>query len=203
MCSTPCSLLFLHSTLIIACAVARVRLSCTMDCNACGWHCISCVAGAFATGDCVLRRAPTVISSSSMLCGGICGSFPSLYMRHPMLNRLSPVVHLPICTPHNPHILALTSAGARAQASLGSGQAIQITARPLDRAVMTVAKSYSAMKAPPKAFQKAIPTACPQAVLLPACQCAATSHLAVSEKATCCNHRCPPQHNLTSTLLTR
>ena len=67
---------------------------------ACGWHCISCVAGAFATGDCVLRRAPTVTSSSSMLCGGICGSFPSLYMRHPMLNRLSPVVHLPICTPH-------------------------------------------------------------------------------------------------------
>ena len=146
------SLLFLHSTHVMACAVCRVRSLCAMDYNAGGWRCICCVANTIATAWC----------SSSMLCGGIYGSFPSLHMGHSMIRRCIQLCisrGYTICT----HILVLISAGAKAQASVSSGQARQTT--PAGEGGNDCGEKAQCNETLPKALQKAIPTA-PQAVLL-------------------------------------
>ena len=90
------------------------------------------------------------------------GSFPSLHMGHSMIRRC---IQLCISRGHTicTHILVLISAGAKAQASVSSGQARQTT--PAGEGGNDCGEKAQCNETLPKALQKAIPTA-PQAVLL-------------------------------------
>ena len=131
------------------------------------------------------------------------GSFPSLHMGHSMIRRC---IQLCISRGHTicTHILVLISAGAKAQASVSSGQARQTTPAGEGGNDCSVGKRHSAMKRSQKHFRKQSQRHPKQCCCVPS-QCAATSQLAGCEKATRCNHRCicPPQYSLTSILLTR